>query len=54
MKEDPFFPVATLRETAVAIPGATLHVHDRTGHGLPKQRAGLMQDQMLAFLDLPG
>ncbi|MEV4177658.1 alpha/beta fold hydrolase [Nonomuraea sp. NPDC049709] len=49
--EDPFFPAAYLRETAAAIPGATLHIHDHSGHGLPKQRSGLVQDETLAFLD---
>ncbi|MEV0381307.1 alpha/beta fold hydrolase [Nonomuraea sp. NPDC050643] len=48
--QDPFFPAAGLRETAAAIPGATLHVHDHTGHGLPKSRARGMLAETLEFL----
>jgi pimeloyl-ACP methyl ester carboxylesterase len=47
---DPFFPEASLRETARAIPDATVHVHADTGHGLPKRGGRRMQDEVLTFL----
>jgi pimeloyl-ACP methyl ester carboxylesterase len=47
---DPFFPESVLRETAQAIPGAELTVFPRGGHGVPKQRAGAMQEAVAAFL----
>ncbi|WP_146103534.1 alpha/beta fold hydrolase [Nonomuraea solani] len=48
--EDLFFPAASLRETADAIPGSTLNVHDRSGHGLPKNQASRMLAETLDFL----
>lgn len=47
---DPFFPEAALRETAQAIPGAALTVFPGGGHGVPKQRAGAVQEAVAAFL----
>ncbi|HYN92715.1 MAG TPA: alpha/beta fold hydrolase [Pilimelia sp.] len=47
--DDPFFPAAALRETAAASPGVHLRVHDGAGHGLPKQRAALVQEQVVTF-----
>jgi pimeloyl-ACP methyl ester carboxylesterase len=49
---DPFFPEATLRATADAIPGATLRVRPG-GHGVPKRHAGWLQAEVGAFLDGP-
>jgi len=46
---DPFFPEAALRETAAALPDATLRVLSG-GHGLPKQRAWRVQREVAAFL----
>jgi pimeloyl-ACP methyl ester carboxylesterase len=46
---DPFFPEPALRETAAALPDATLRVLPG-GHGLPKQRAGQVQREVAAFL----
>lgn len=47
---DPFFPEAALRATADAIPDARLIVFPRNGHGVPKHRAGAVQDAVAAFL----
>ena len=47
---DPFFPEAALRATADAIPAARLIVFPRNGHGVPKHRAGAVQDAVAAFL----
>jgi pimeloyl-ACP methyl ester carboxylesterase len=47
---DPFFPEAALRATADAIPDARLAVFPRNGHGVPKHRAGALQDAVAAFL----
>lgn len=47
---DPFFPEASLRATAGAIPRAELRVFARQGHGVPKHRAGALQDAVSAFL----
>ena len=47
---DPFFLAATLRETADAIPGAVLRLHEAAGHGLAKHHGGLVQEETLAFL----
>jgi pimeloyl-ACP methyl ester carboxylesterase len=47
---DPFFPETSLRETAGAIPGATLKIYDGYGHGVPKHRAGMLQQQVTEFL----
>jgi pimeloyl-ACP methyl ester carboxylesterase len=47
---DPFFLAATLRETADAIPGAVLRLHETAGHGLAKHHGGLVQEETLAFL----
>lgn len=46
---DPFFPEPSLRETAAALPDATLRVLPG-GHGLPKQRAAQVQREVAAFL----
>jgi pimeloyl-ACP methyl ester carboxylesterase len=48
--DDPFFSTQSLRETAAAIPGAELHLYHGSGHGLPKRRAGRLQDETLSFL----
>lgn len=47
---DAFFPEATLRATAEAIPGATLRVRPG-GHGVPKSHGGWLQREVGAFLD---
>lgn len=47
---DPFFPAATLAETAAALPDGRLLVFPRNGHGVPKHRAGAMQDAAATFL----
>jgi pimeloyl-ACP methyl ester carboxylesterase len=47
---DPFFPEASLRETAAALPHAVLAVHPGAGHGVPKHRAVALQRQVAAFL----
>jgi hypothetical protein len=48
---DPFFPAESLHLTAAAIPGATLRVQDRVGHGLPKRHGRLLQEQILEHLE---
>jgi pimeloyl-ACP methyl ester carboxylesterase len=48
---DPFFPAAALEATAAAIPGARLRVFPRNGHGVPKHRAGAMQEAVASFLE---
>jgi pimeloyl-ACP methyl ester carboxylesterase len=47
---DPFFPAATLEETAAALPHGRLLVFPHNGHGVPKHRAGAMQDAAATFL----
>jgi pimeloyl-ACP methyl ester carboxylesterase len=47
---DPFFPEASLCETAQAIPGAALTILPGGGHGVPKQRAGAVQEAVARFL----
>jgi pimeloyl-ACP methyl ester carboxylesterase len=47
---DPFFPADALAATAAAVPGAELRVFPRNGHGVPKHRAGAVQDAVAAFL----
>lgn len=51
--EDPFFPEPLLRETAGAIPDATLRVYERVGHGVTKERKRRYEDDALAFLNGP-
>lgn len=47
---DPFFPAATLEETAAALPDGRLLVFPRNGHGVPKHRAGAVQSAAASFL----
>jgi pimeloyl-ACP methyl ester carboxylesterase len=47
---DPFFLASTLRETADAIPGAVLRLHEAAGHGLAKHHGGRLQEETLAFI----
>ncbi|MGI5129094.1 alpha/beta hydrolase [Pseudonocardia sp. CA-107938] len=47
---DPFFPAATLEETATALPNRRLLVFPRNGHGVPKHRARAVQDAAATFL----
>jgi pimeloyl-ACP methyl ester carboxylesterase len=47
--DDPFFPEPFLRATAAAAPDATLGLFAGCGHGLPKQRARGMQDELVRF-----
>jgi pimeloyl-ACP methyl ester carboxylesterase len=47
--DDPFFPEPALREAAAAIPDAVLRVLPG-GHGVPKQRARAVQEEVTAFL----
>lgn len=47
---DPFFPTRTLEETAAALPDGRLLVFPRNGHGVPKHRAGAMQEAAATFL----
>jgi pimeloyl-ACP methyl ester carboxylesterase len=49
--EDPFFSEGLLRETAEGIPFATLRVYKGVGHGVPKERKRLYENDVLAFLE---
>ena len=48
--EDPFFSEDLLRETAEKIPDATLRVYEGIGHGVPKERKRLYEEDALAFV----
>jgi pimeloyl-ACP methyl ester carboxylesterase len=48
--EDPFFSEDLLRETAEKIPDATLRVYEGIGHGVPKERKRLYEEDALAFI----
>jgi pimeloyl-ACP methyl ester carboxylesterase len=48
--EDPFFSEDLLRKTADKIPGATLHVYEGVGHGVPKERKRRYEEDTLAFI----
>jgi pimeloyl-ACP methyl ester carboxylesterase len=47
---DPFFPAEALEATAAAIPDAELRIFPGSGHGVPKQRSGPMQEAVATFL----
>ena len=48
--QDPFYPEGALREMAGAIPRATLLMPSEREHGLTKQHAGELQDDVINFL----
>ncbi|TMR91428.1 alpha/beta fold hydrolase [Nonomuraea basaltis] len=47
--QDPFYPESALRETAGAMPSASLRVVEGSGHGLPKHQAAWLQEELIAF-----
>jgi len=47
---DAFFPADALEATAAAIPDAELRIFPGSGHGVPKQRSGPMQEAVATFL----